>query len=101
MSKELDEQCMRVFRILPGEWVKFIKISGGAGTYVRDWSPSTIADDARDLENEIERRGLVAAYIHALVAILKAEHGGVMSSWYLIRATPEQRARAFLEVVKP
>ncbi len=92
----LDEQCNQV---LGGSSVKFAR--GLGVTYVRDWSPSTNADDSRDLEDEIERRGLIAPYMQALIKVILADRAvNVFSSWYLVRATPEQRTRAFLEVVK-
>ena len=61
------------------------------------------------LEDEIERRGLQSKYTTALVQIVAPETEKVTSHlyyaddddfWSLIRATPEQRARAFLEAIK-
>lgn len=93
--EDLDRQCEQALG--PGRPVKFVRVAGGA-TYVRDWSPSTNADDARDLEDEIERRRLKGAYTHALVDIVRPKYTA-MSSWLLIHATPEQRTLAFLKVV--
>jgi len=87
------------------------------GTYLRqdfDFRPSEWGDDARLLEDEIERRGLQHEYIIALFlqAMPEAAKWGITdkrspSAWVdravlfaLLRATPEQRARAFLEAVK-
>lgn len=59
------------------------------------------------LEDEIARRGLWAEYIKALVAILPDHGDGGWRAypdatvWEIIRATPEQRARAFLATVSP
>ncbi len=64
---------------------------------------------ARGLEDEIDRRGLWRAYTLALVAPLLTEDGNIPNEtpmialhtgWLLIRATPEQRARAFLKAVE-
>lgn len=67
------------------------------------FDPSTDIESARMLEDEIERRGLQEPYVYALGKIigmrdindwLEAEDW-----WRFLRATPEQRARAFLEAV--
>lgn len=70
---------------------------------------------ARRLEDEIERWGLGTAYVSALLLQIDPdsatwditdgadEGGGWMDRdglFRLIRATPEQRARAFLEAMK-
>jgi len=58
------------------------------------------------LEDEIERRRLWAAYTEALIKYVDCpsptnEPWAVEDAWNFIRrATPEQRARAFLEAVK-
>lgn len=52
------------------------------------------------LEDEIERRGLEDDYIRALLAIVIPDGGSVLAFWRILRATPEQRARAFLEATK-
>lgn len=57
---------------------------------------STDYDAARLLEDEIERQGLQEAYINALNTLLGWQRE---PSWDFLRATPEQRARAFLQVV--
>lgn len=88
-----------------------------SGTYyaqrvVDGLEPHDGASIARGLEDEIERRGLQDVYIRALFVqtipeaarwdiTLNAEPGGYIdraSLFLLLRATPEQRARAFLEV---
>lgn len=48
----------------------------------------------RLIEDEIERRGLVHAYVTALYAIV-----GKRGAWSLIRATPEQRCLAALRAI--
>lgn len=56
-------------------------------------------DAARWLEDEIEQRGLQEAYCRALAH----QYSGVLLrdyTWALLRATPEQRARAFVEATK-
>jgi hypothetical protein len=47
------------------------------------------------LEDEIERRGLDMQYVKHLQVIV-----GSSAKWHLLRAAPEQRARAFLEAMK-
>jgi hypothetical protein len=62
----------------------------------------------RLLEGEIERRGKLNEYVYALAAIVLDpwQAGGEwpfelfpQDVWLLVRATPEQRARAFLKAV--
>jgi len=64
----------------------------------------------RLLEDEIEKRGLQAHYVAALgdqIEHARAHLEGysgplypMMSAWLFIRATPEQKARAFLEAAR-
>jgi len=62
---------------------------------------STSYTDVRLLEDEIERRGLWQQYIGVLLDILNSyDRPSMVDIWAIIRATPEQRARAFLEAVK-
>lgn len=98
MSKELDEACARA---LGKAWRR--PTHGMCCTcqlcgWDYDNCQCGYADDpekARLLEDDIERRGLQAQYIYALErVILSRDH------WEYIRATPEHRARAFLEAVK-
>ena len=51
------------------------------------------------LEDEIEKRGLQDVYIDALMRIVEYPAIGEQY-WLLLRATPEQRARAFLAAVE-
>lgn len=76
---------------------------------------STDPAAARLLEDEIERRGLQMAYTAAMIDVLGLDPGIEMTEpaislwlcrnvmpqdlWTLIRATPEQKARAFLAAV--
>ncbi len=64
---------------------------------------------ARLLENEIERQGKHNAYITQLCEVCgvrpdEHEDGGyfvyIDEAWPLVRATPEQKARAFLTVME-
>lgn len=68
---------------------------------VRCYSTNSVA--ARLLEDEIERRGMRLIYIHALLqtalSSFRGQNTGSDLHWALIRATPEQRARAFLDAV--
>jgi hypothetical protein len=59
---------------------------------------------ARMLEDEIERRGLIWQYMTALHVVQWRAGWGTgpieqEELWCLLRATPGQRARAFLEVM--
>lgn len=53
------------------------------------------------LENEIQRRGLQERYVEALYPLVGAWQFGMSTAeqWLLIRATPEQKCKAFLEAV--
>jgi hypothetical protein len=57
---------------------------------------------ARLLEDEIERRGVQEDYIRALDKLVtyEREEGWMWFRWGILRATPEQRARAFLAVME-
>ena len=61
-----------------------------------DWADNP--EKSALLEDEIERRGLSADYVSAIIDIVRPESGGKLV-WAVIRATPEQRARAFLEAM--
>ena len=64
-----------------------------------DWADES-RGGARLLEDEIERRDLNHAYDTALLSILGYTWDNAGNAVYsLIRATPEQRAQAFLKVV--
>jgi hypothetical protein len=115
MSRELDAQCAHALGQL---WVDACPLGDPtcAGKYMPQigrWpclAPfSTDHEAARLLEDEIERRGVQKAYISALCrdgglddpfsdyAILEFT---LEAFWQVMRATPEQRARAFLEAMK-
>jgi len=74
---------------------------------LRDGAPiglrrySSDYEAARLLEGAIERLGRQIGYVMALMRMLDTRQmGGMDEKWALIRATPEQRARAFVEVVR-
>lgn len=123
MSSEIDEQCAQALG-----WVRGTHTRADGSTYPchywhdakgcrservdddrcmechRDdpaWSPSTDLADVRQLEDEIERRGLQEAYIQALDSFVTYERseGWQWFRWGILRATPEQRARAFLKAI--
>jgi hypothetical protein len=52
-------------------------------------------DAAAWLEDEIERRGLDMPYVKHLQVIV-----GSSAKWHLLRATPAQRAQAFLKATE-
>lgn len=58
-------------------------------------------EKARLLEDEIERRGLQSEYVFALAESLFGEQDewGTAHVWKMIFATPELRARAFLQAI--
>jgi hypothetical protein len=64
-------------------------------------------EKARLLEDEIERRGLGHEYQYRLSIVVGVHPSSwdqretlLVIPWLLLRATPEQRARAFLEAVE-
>lgn len=57
-------------------------------------------EKARLLEDEIERRGLQYKYMDWLMAFTSLCSNENDQHWALIRATPEQKARAFLKAVE-
>lgn len=61
------------------------------------------SDVARMLEDEIERRGLEEEYARAMMRIIYQVgfKNYAHSQYLLIRATPEQRAKAFREAINP
>lgn len=99
--REIDEQIARALGLNPemhhGSMLCFWDAD--------EWFivPYYTEDDevARQLEDEIERRGLQETYVEYLIArvIPTRSDWDAHSAWALIRATPEQRARAFLEAV--
>lgn len=117
-GRELDRRIAEILELKDLEY-SYVTETGG----IPDFSTDHAA--ARLLEDEIERRGLVEKYQNALIdvfgfdmqvfnsAIEISSHAvcpsipnntfqwqGHAFLWALIRATPEQKARAFLEVVK-
>lgn len=61
--------------------------------------PSDRISDAFAAEEEIERRGMSAAYAENLIKIAWRGKSG-RSTWYLIHASPLDRCRAMLETVR-
>jgi hypothetical protein len=73
-----------------------------------DWAQESLGG-IRLLEDEIERRGLKELYITELFYLVGSDvehaathiwYADIPDFWSLLRATPEQRARAFLEAMK-
>lgn len=109
MSRDLDVACARVMgwtdiqahtdRIgTPPDWAQGRDLQGQIGDI-----PYYSDDDVGLLEDEIERRKLQDAYVRRLGIMETSaayEEAREAYGWELIRATPEQRARAFLEVMK-
>jgi hypothetical protein len=62
------------------------------------WSPLTRIQDATMLEDEVERRGLQAKYVEALLKVLRV--GLTVSFWDVAHATPEQRCAAILRLME-
>jgi hypothetical protein len=62
--------------------------------------PDLTPASARLLEDEIERRNAEDDYIRALMQIVAPDGSSVGIFWKVIRATPEQRAQAFLRVLE-
>lgn len=109
---ELDEQCAALMGWQRNE-------RDVAGSLVVTWRPPASAPfstleifglcprfssdpaAARLLEDEIERRGLIHAYTNTLVSLLEYQAEAGPLGWFVLRATPEQRAEAFLKVTKP
>jgi hypothetical protein len=109
--------------VLGTSWEK-LRIDGEVRELMVRICPAFAGRDVKILEDEVERRGLVEAYQNALIAVLGLdmqvfnsaielntlevpevrnntfEWEGHASLWKLIRAAPEQRARAFLEVME-
>jgi len=89
-------------RVLGARWER-LRIDGQVGEYHVRYAPawSERHEDARMLEDEIERRGLQEKYIYALMPTYHHfDSASPHELFNLLRATPEQRARAFLEAIK-
>ena len=74
------------------------------GQYYDDGCLCDWTDDSEKsvlLEDEIERRGLQIEYSLAIARLLSFDmkEFSLDDAWLLLRATPEQRARAFLEAI--
>ena len=103
-SESVTANC----HLMGGRWER-LRVNGEIGEYFVRLCPAFSANHeaARVLEDEIERRDRRVGYITELgniVLTYLADQNGsarypALSVWALIRATPEQRARAFLEAV--
>lgn len=117
-DQELNEACARVLGWREMAWPDF---RDGKWREVEGWRRpdgldvtgvpnfSGDHDAVRLLEDEIERRDLGCEYAAALVAIADADaeqvagdlwYATTSNFWALIRAKPEQKARAFLAAMK-
>lgn len=111
MNEALDEQCAEalgwVRRYSPDPTIYAWERPDGERV-TRSMLPAFSTDRTAVmlLEDEIERRGLQDKYLIAISRILDdlplPYEKGVMPPflWQLLRATPEQRARAFLKVAR-
>lgn len=121
MSRELDEACARAMGLKSDSgrcgvcgWPLHDSIAEGCTPgYCSQRPPPAVRWDepppfssnhaaARQLEDEIERRGLQDEYAYKLIIESSAycEDRQTAFAWALLRATPEQRARAFLEAMR-
>jgi hypothetical protein len=111
MSRELDRQCalalgwtdLQGHSDVPGTPPDYLQGRAPDGTWTNIPDYETEHEDAQLLEDEVERRGLWREYLWALVGRGNADYLDHLS-WDVVwervaRATPEQKARAFLEVV--
>lgn len=105
MSADLDRQCALV---LGWHTLRGCEALHKGDECIHDQIPNFSTDyrAVRELEDEIERRGLQIAYGTALMwAVGIATHteywdDNLAEALFLVlRATPEQRARAFLEAI--
>ena len=87
-------------RVLGARWEP-LRVNGEVREYHVRCAPawSDRHEDARMLEDEIERRALIDRYLAALDDAMGVSPYTDDEVWSLIRATPEQRARAFLEAI--
>lgn len=100
VSKKIDEVCAKALgwtdiRYMPEKRAPY-RWRGFNPKGVRQGLPTYSSDPAAVhlLEDEIERRGLQERYIYELERIIASR-----DHWEYIRATPEQRARAFLATI--
>jgi hypothetical protein len=115
MNRELDVQCAKLlgwtgiqadcYTPTGKDWCGTNpERTGGWDGHGRTYIPhySVRPEAARILEEEIERRGLKDTYINELIdacagqAITMLDDLTFADLWSLIRATPEQRAQAFV-----
>lgn len=100
-SPHITSNC----RVLGATWER-LRVQGQVGEYFVRYAPawSNNHQDARELEDEIERRGHVAQGRYAMflvnIAVSRHELDLFQLHWLVIRATPEQRARAFLAAIE-
>lgn len=79
-----------------GMWV----IDGGSRYDLPNFRHIDSLTDARWLEDVIEARGLQRQYMNILANVIDAmPFDDVLFQWTLIRATPEQRAQAFIAAI--
>lgn len=108
--REKDTECAKLLGLDP---IYFTDQDFTHGTGWHVWNKQTSGYDvlayyttddsaARELEDEIERRGdaIQDDYIRALLAIVIPDGLSVQAFWKLIRAKPDQRAQAFVETMK-
>lgn len=107
MSSELDVACAEAMgQVRDGDCPLGDESCGGRYLpQIGRWpclAPySSDIEAARLLEDEIERQGRQIGYVMALMRMLNTRQmGGMDEKWALIHATPQQRARAFLEAMK-
>ena len=104
-SESVTANC----HLLGARWER-LRVDGEVGEYFVRLCPafSENHEAARLLEDEIERRGLWGVYLTALIKLLNIHGDRTWFDWdrewvhavaIMLRATPEQRARAFLEAV--
>ena len=103
MSNEFDIACAKAMGWEPyrTDGVDYYKVSPTAMMLATEFEPSSDLESARLLEDEIERRGLQEKYLVVLHEVVGAKwiDYGVMDVWSIFRATPEQKARAFLAAI--
>lgn len=92
-------------RVLGARWEP-LRVNGEVREYHVRYAPawSERHEDARMLEDEIERRGLIAQGRYAMFLMNSILPGRrhldlLQLHWHFIRTTPEQRARAFLAAI--
>jgi len=103
MMDDLNVRCARAlgWELETDEHGNVWSLSGGRRFELPDFAHIDSVIPARWLEDAIEERGLWMEYTAALLPALDLERPGIAGSalWAAIRATPKQRARAFLQTV--